>query len=78
MWDRSYTFADLVTTVDGAILSQEIVLSALSHSKLSNASNGFNYVSSFLDHNCLELIAQENAIYYKVRMTLLLAAYLIQ
>lgn len=66
MWNRTYTFADLITTEDGAILSQEIILSALSHSKQSNVSNDFNFISNFLNSNCLYFIGQTNVIHYKV------------
>ncbi|KAI8643851.1 hypothetical protein BD408DRAFT_442321 [Parasitella parasitica] len=59
------TFCEFVTTYQGGILAQNIVYTAIEISKLSNASNNFNFIGNFLDSECVTLLGKDNVVYFK-------------
>ncbi|KAI8371920.1 Nup133 N terminal like-domain-containing protein [Blakeslea trispora] len=63
--NASITFADLVSTQDGAQLCQEIVLAAIRQSNLANATNQFSFIGGFLESNCQTLFGRDSVLYYK-------------
>ncbi|KAL7335024.1 hypothetical protein PS15p_200566 [Mucor circinelloides] len=58
-------FCDIVTTSEGHNLIQLIVYKAIETSKLANASNNYNFIGSFLDSNCSNLLGTKQVIYFK-------------
>ncbi|KAK4510896.1 uncharacterized protein ATC70_000005 [Mucor velutinosus] len=58
-------FSDVVTTVKGANLIQDIVYKAIKTSKLANASNNYSFIGNFLNSNCSNLLGTEQVIYFK-------------
>ncbi|CEP14001.1 hypothetical protein [Parasitella parasitica] len=59
------TFHEFVSTDQGGVLAQNIVYAAIKISKLSNASNNFNFIGNFLGSECSKLLGQEYVIYFK-------------
>ncbi|KAI9484117.1 MAG: Nup133 N terminal like-domain-containing protein [Benjaminiella poitrasii] len=63
--NKSYTFGELVTTIYGERIAQELVFSAISYTKLANASNNFIFVSNFVFNNCFSYFGEDKLTYFK-------------